>query len=273
MQRIYDYYTPELLQHIAFYSIPQTLFLDKEFSALSTHAKLLYGLLLDRLKVSIKNGWIDKDNHAYISMKLKTVSKMIECSEKKCSQLLTQLEEIGLIKCIVQGLFRPTRIYVMNCNAVSIASQNGKYNYYLLEETQKFPYYPIPKALFTDTRYLPLSTYAKILYGFLLDCVSLSCEHQWIDKENHTYIYFTSKEAENLLHCSERKVSSLFSELKKAGLIQRKIQGQNKPARIYVMNFIKKISLAKDTPLVKACRKFKSMDMQVLPSGHAKITN
>lgn len=88
MQRIYDYYTPEQLQHVAFYSIPQALFLDKKFSALSTHAKLLYGLLLDRLKVSIKNGWIDENSHAYISLKLKTAGKMIECSEKNAVNYL-----------------------------------------------------------------------------------------------------------------------------------------------------------------------------------------
>lgn len=293
MKKNYQYYTPEQSTQFTFYNIPQALFLKEEFSILSTNAKLLYGLLLDRLNLSVKNGWIDKDNHAYISMKITTISKMVECSEKKCSQLLTQLEEIGLIKRIPQGFGRPSLLYVMNfIEKENAMTTDRKYDYFSLEESQQFNFYRVPKVLFTDAKYFLLSTDAKILYGLLLDRMSLSFKYKWVDNENHTYIYFKAEEAENLLRCSKRKVSSLFSELKKAGLIQQQKQGLNRPTRIYVMNFVSNISLTKiinkNIPQVKAYRKLKSgsitqnllsgqanfidTDVQNLPIGHANST-
>lgn len=189
MKRNYKYYTPEQSTQFTFYNIPQALFLKEEFSILSTNAKLLYGLLLDRLNLSVKNGWIDKDNHAYISMKITTISKMVECSEKKCSQLLTQLEEIGLIKRIPQGFGRPSLLYVMNfIEKENTMSSNRKYDYFSLEESQQFNFYRVPKVLFTDAKYFLLSTDAKILYGLLLDRMSLSFKYKWVDNENHIYL-------------------------------------------------------------------------------------
>ncbi len=78
-----------------------------------------------------------------------------------------------------------------------------------------------------------------MLYGILLDRMSLSAKNGWIDKNGRVYIIFTIDEAKMALNCAEQKAIKLLSELeKKAGLIERKRQGLGKPNLIYVKNFI-----------------------------------
>lgn len=74
----------------------------------------------------------------------------------------------------------------------------------------------------------------KLLYSLMLHRLTLSRRNQWKDSAGRNYIYFTATEAAGKLGCSERKAYSLFAELKEAGLIERKRQGMNKPARVYV---------------------------------------
>ena len=65
-----------------------------------------------------------------------------------------------------------------------------------------------------------------MLYGILLDRMSLSAKNGWIDKNGRVYIIFTIDEAKMALNCAEQKAIKLLSELeKKAGLIERKRQG------------------------------------------------
>ena len=55
----FDFYYGKDAEQFNFYRIPKLLFTDKRFKGLSTDAKVLYGLMLDRMSLSIKNGWID----------------------------------------------------------------------------------------------------------------------------------------------------------------------------------------------------------------------
>lgn len=96
------------------------------------------------------------------------------------------------------------------------------------ENTEPYSFYQIPKQLFTDKRFDDLSTDAKLLYGLLLDRMSLSDKNGWRDENGYVYQFFTVKQVQNLLHYGHEKVSQIFSELEEKCLIDRKKQGQGK---------------------------------------------
>ena len=104
-------------------------------------------------------------------------------------------------------------------------------NNYRISESGQFTFYQVPKLLFENARFTKLSTDAKLLYGLLLDRMSLSA------KNGDVYLFFTVKEVESLLHFSHEKVGRLYAELEKLRLIERKRQGQGKPIQIYVKRF------------------------------------
>ena len=98
-------------------------------------------------------------------------------------------------------------------------------------------FYKVPKALFTEEKYKPVSTDAKMLYGLLLDRMHLSAKNSWTDKCGRVYQFFTVKEAQEKLRFGHEKICRLFSELEQADLILRKRQGQGKPSIIYLKKF------------------------------------
>ena len=116
---------------------------------------------------------------------------------------------------------------------------NLNLDYYYGTEAEQYSFYRIPKTLLTDPRYKGVSIEAKVLYGLLLDRMSLSVRNGWMDKERRVYIYFTQEDAMALMSCGKDKATRLFRELDQngIGLIERKKQGQGRPARIYVKNF------------------------------------
>ena len=112
------------------------------------------------------------------------------------------------------------------------------FDYYYKNEAEQFNFYRIPKVLFTDSRFSKLSVEAKVLYGLLLDRMSLSLKNDWIDEDGKVYIYFKLEDAQEFLGVGKDKCIKLFAELDKGiGLIERKKQGLGKPTMIYVMNF------------------------------------
>ena len=113
-------------------------------------------------------------------------------------------------------------------------------DYFYGDEAEQYTFYRIPKVLFTDPAYRRISSDAKILYGLMLDRMGLSVRNGWLDDCNRVFIYFTLEDALEYLCCGHTKAVSLFGELDKSGLIERKKQGQGKPTKIYVKNFVRK---------------------------------
>ena len=68
---------------------------------------------------------------------------------------------------------------------------NYQMDYFYGHEANQFTFFRIPKLLFSDERFIGLSSDAKILYGLMLDRMGLSVKNGWIDEKNHVYIYFT----------------------------------------------------------------------------------
>ena len=113
-----------------------------------------------------------------------------------------------------------------------------QYEYFYGAQAEKFSFYRIHKELFTEPNFRELSTDAKVLYGILLDRMSLSLKNQWLDAQNKVYIIFTVEEIMDALNCANQKATRLMVELEKqAGLIERKRQGLGRPNLIYVKNF------------------------------------
>ena len=111
------------------------------------------------------------------------------------------------------------------------------FDYFYEEQSENYSFYRIPKMLFTEGIFEKLSTDAKVLYGLLLDRISLSRENNWLDDDRRVYVFFTIKNVKKSMHCANTKACGLLKELEKFGLIERKKRGLGKPAVIYVKNF------------------------------------
>ena len=111
----YDYFYGQQSEQFSFYRIPTILFSQDKFWNVSTDAKLLYGILLDRMNLSARNGWLDEAGRVYIIFTIEEIKESLGCAEKKAVKLLDELEKKAeLIERKRQGLGKPNLIYVKN---------------------------------------------------------------------------------------------------------------------------------------------------------------
>jgi len=110
----FRYFTVETSDNFVFFRIPKVFFKDENFKSLCTDSKVLYGLMLDRMGLSRKNGWYDKNGHAYIYYSVASIQDDMGLSNKTVSKCLKELKELGLIKVVRQGLTKNNIIYVMD---------------------------------------------------------------------------------------------------------------------------------------------------------------
>ena len=111
----FDYYYGDESNQFSFYRIPRQLITGDRFKRLCTDAKLLYGLLLDRMGLSAKNGWYDEQGRVFIYYTLDEIQEDLNCAHGKAVKLLSELDAgngFGLIERVKQGQGRPTKIYV-----------------------------------------------------------------------------------------------------------------------------------------------------------------
>ena len=118
----FDYYYGVEAEQFSFYRVPRLLIKDERFRGLSSDAKLLYGLMLDRMSLSMKNGWLDDENRAYIIYTVDNMMEDLGCAKATCAKVIKELDSdngIGLIEKKRRGLGKPDIIYVKNFAAVS----------------------------------------------------------------------------------------------------------------------------------------------------------
>lgn len=111
----FDYYYGDESSQFSFYRIPRQLITGEQFKRLSTDAKLLYGLLLDRMGLSAKNGWYDDLGRVYIYCTLYEIQEDLNCGHDKAVKLLSELDTgkgFGLIERVKQGQGKPAKVYV-----------------------------------------------------------------------------------------------------------------------------------------------------------------
>ena len=106
-----DYFYGQAGELFSFYRIPKALFQEPRFQSLSTDAKTLYGILLDRMSLSVKNGWLDEQNRVFIIFTIEDVKRALCCADNKATKLLRELEKFGLIERKRRGLGKPSLVY------------------------------------------------------------------------------------------------------------------------------------------------------------------
>ena len=115
-----------------------------------------------------------------------------------------------------------------------------QFDYFYGNEAEQFTFYRIPKILITSPHFKKISDSAKLLYGLMLDRMSLSIRNGWLDDDNRAYIFFTTNDIMEQMCCGTEKATKMLAELdseKGIGLIERVKQGQGKPAIIYLKKF------------------------------------
>ena len=107
-----DYFYGQSGELFSYFRIPKALFQDHRFRQISTDARTLYGILLDRMSLSAKNGWLDEQGRVYIIYTGREVQESLCCAEHKAVKLFRELEQLDLIERKRRGLGRPSLIYV-----------------------------------------------------------------------------------------------------------------------------------------------------------------
>ncbi len=112
----HDYFYGTESEQYAFLRVPRMLFTDKHYKHLSSDSKILYGLLLERMSLSRKNGWFDEYNRVYIIFPIEEIKEQLGCCHETAVKLLAELggKGIDLIERVRRGLGQPDIIYVKN---------------------------------------------------------------------------------------------------------------------------------------------------------------
>jgi len=107
------FYTIDEINDHRFYQLPKNLFFNKCYrNVLSSHAKVVYAFLLDRMELSRKNGWVTGDGVIYLMYRKSTLAEEIGVSERTVYSAFSQLEGCQLIWQERLGLNKPNKIYI-----------------------------------------------------------------------------------------------------------------------------------------------------------------
>ena len=108
----------------SFLQMPKIVDRDEK---ISYSAKYLYMKFFDRIKVSEKNGWIDKELGVYIYYTIESIKEDLGIGQRKAIQLKRELIDRGLIEEVRQGLNKPNKIYLINLDDVYSDEERKKY--------------------------------------------------------------------------------------------------------------------------------------------------
>ena len=154
--------------------------------------------------------------------------------------------------------------------------QEIQFDYFRGMEAEQYSFYRVPKVLFTAECFKSLSCEAKVLYGLMLDRMSLSIKNCWFDEEDRVYIIFTVEEIAELLNCGTQKAVKLMKELDSnqgIGLIEKKRLGLGKPNVIYVKNFLVKEKISSEQEEKTLENPENTQNSENHNSGMVKTTN
>lgn len=116
------YYYGQEAEQFTFYRLPKALFTDERFRYISNGAKILYGLMLDRMGLSARSGWHDEENRVFIKYSVKSIMEDLNCSKGTAVSVLRELEYIGLVD-MVQRSGQANIIYVKNFISSGVESE------------------------------------------------------------------------------------------------------------------------------------------------------
>lgn len=115
----FAYYEKDQADQYSFIRIPKAMMTEDVFAPLSVEAKILYGLLLDKMGAAVKNQWLDEENKAYVIYQITDIMEDMNISKKKAIASLKELEEVGLVEKKLKGLGQPSLLYVKKFRIVN----------------------------------------------------------------------------------------------------------------------------------------------------------
>lgn len=115
----FAYYEKDQAEQYSFIRIPKAMMTEDVFAPLSVEAKILYGLLLDKMGAAVKNQWLDEENKAYVIYQITDIMDDMNISKKKAIASLKELEEVGLVEKKLKGLGQPSLLYVKKFRIVN----------------------------------------------------------------------------------------------------------------------------------------------------------
>lgn len=122
----FDYYYGSQADQFSFIRIPRMLLTEKLFEDLTLQSKMLYSILLDRMTLSMKNGWFDDENRAYIIYPISEIMSDLGFSKKKAMDYLAELQLFGLVEKKKRGFGLPSIIYVKSFMILHMAHPIGR---------------------------------------------------------------------------------------------------------------------------------------------------
>ena len=228
----FDYYYGIEAEQFSFYRVPRILIKDKRFKELSSDAKLLYGLMLDRMAMSMRNGWLDSENRAYIHYTMDSIMEDLNCAKEKCAKILAELDckkGIGLIEKKRQGLGKPDIIYVKNFVTLETELEEVENT----ENTENMPDNVIPAEAFPSN----LQKFRN------QTCRSSKIELQEVEKSNFREVLEKKSSRSLELELAEvRKSNFKKSENQTSGSSKIEFQEVRKPNSNYNNNKYNNIS-------------------------------
>ncbi|SKC04243.1 Replication initiator protein A (RepA) N-terminus [Lachnospiraceae bacterium] len=114
MRVMFDYIVSEQSNQFDFIRIPRALITERFFSNLSLQAKVLYGILMDRMALSSSNNWLDQEGRVFIVYPIDEIQIDTGLSKRKILEYMSELEKLGLIERRKRGNGKPNCIYVKN---------------------------------------------------------------------------------------------------------------------------------------------------------------
>lgn len=183
----FEYYYGNQAEQFSFIKIPKVMITDAMFSDLSLPAKVLYGLLLDRMGLSMKNRWFDSENRVYIIYQIADIQEDLGISKNKAIDLLAALEKFGLVEKKRRGLGMPSLLYVKNfiVNENSLNEQPSKITKSIEKATSRSPESKVSRGVDNATSRSP-KTQTSRGCDFKLQEVSASVPPISKTKENKT---------------------------------------------------------------------------------------
>ena len=120
----FSYYYGKEADQYSFFKIPKILYTDSIFKTLSSDAKVLYAILLDRMSLSMKNGWLDEENRVFIIFTIDEIEETMNIGRNKAINIMKEIQDFGLIEKKRRGLGKPNIIYVKSF-LVETIEENG----------------------------------------------------------------------------------------------------------------------------------------------------
>ncbi len=120
----FSYYYGKEADQYSFFKIPKILYTDSIFKTLSSDAKVLYAILLDRMSLSMKNGWLDEENKVFIIFTIDEIEETMNIGRNKAINIIKEIQDFGLIEKKRRGLGKPNIIYVKSF-LVETIEENG----------------------------------------------------------------------------------------------------------------------------------------------------